>query len=165
FFRQVVDKSGWFGQKLEIGKTPQQGEYNEAIIIDDYAHHPTEVKAALQATKEKYPTKNIKCIFHPHTFTRTETLLNDFAKSFNDADEIYLLDIFGSAREKQGGVTSDNLVEKIKLQEQDKTVKNLHTIPEATKYFQQNLQPNDILITMGAGDVYLVGENLLKEKE
>ena len=185
-----------------------KGENNGAIIIDDYAHHPTEVRAVLQATKEKYPTKNIKCIFHPHTFTRTEALLNDFAKSFNDADEIYLLDIFGSAREKQGGITSDDLAVAIKKQikqnesagevvplegafsdrrggtsksvniknkgitntkpkvtaDNTRIIKNLHTIPEATKYFQQNLQPNDILITIGAGDVYLVGENLLKKK-
>ncbi len=138
-----------------------KGEYNGAIIIDDYAHHPVEVQATLQATKNRYPDRNIKCIFHPHTFTRTEALLKEFSQSFADADEIYLLDIFGSAREKQGGVSSDDLIDLIKEQNPNKTVKNLHTIPEAIKYFQKTLQLNDILITMGAGDVYLAGEKLI----
>ncbi len=138
-----------------------KGEYNGAIIIDDYAHHPVEVQATLQAAKNKYPDRNIKCIFHPHTFTRTEALLEEFAQGFADADEIYFLDIFGSAREKQGGVSSDDLAGLIKKQNPDKVVKNLHTIPEAIKYFRQNLQPNDLLITMGAGDVYLAGEKLI----
>ncbi len=139
-----------------------KGEYKGALIIDDYAHHPVEVQATLQATKNRYPDKNIKCIFHPHTFTRTEALLKEFSQSFVDADEIYLLDIFGSAREKQGGVSSDDLVNLIKKQNLDKTIKNLHTISEAIKYFQKTLRPNDLLITMGAGDVYLVGEELIK---
>ncbi len=139
-----------------------KGEYKGVLIIDDYAHHPVEVQATLQATKNRYPDKNIKCIFHPHTFTRTEALLEEFSQSFADADEIYLLDIFGSAREKQGRVSSDDLIDLIKKQNPDKTVKNLHTIPESIKYFQKTLRSNDLLITMGAGDVYLVGERLIK---
>ena len=139
-----------------------KGEYNGAVIIDDYAHHPTEVKATLQAAKEKYPNKTIKCIFHPHTFTRTEALLDEFGDSFGDADEIYLLDIFGSAREKQGGVSSDDLIVKIEQHSDNKIIKNLHTIDEATKYFQENLTARDILITMGAGDVYLIADRLVK---
>ena len=86
-----------------------KGKYKETLIIDDYAHHPTEVKATLQATKEHYPNKIIKCIFHPHTFTRTKALLEEFAKSFTDAHEVYLLDIFGSAREKQGNISRNQL--------------------------------------------------------
>ena len=169
---KVIQKLGLNEQKAKIAlgnfkgtarRFEIKGKYNGATIIDDYAHHPVEVQATLQAAKEKYPNKNIKCIFHPHTFTRTEALLDNFAKSFTDADEIYLLDIFGSAREKQGGVNSDDLVDAIKVYDKNKTIKNLHTISEATKYFQQNLQPNSILITMGAGDVYLVGERLMKK--
>ena len=120
------------------------------------------MQATLQAVKNRYPDKNIKCIFHPHTFTRTEALLEEFSQSFANADEIYLLDIFGSAREKRGEVSSDDLIKTIKEQNPNKIIKNLHTIPEAIKYFRQNLQPNDLLITMGAGDVYLVGEELIK---
>ncbi len=139
-----------------------KGEHNGAVVIDDYAHHPTEVKATLQAAREKYSNKTIKCIFHPHTFTRTEALLDEFGDSFGDADEVYLLDIFGSAREKQGGVSSDDLVKKIKHSNKNKIVKNLHTIDEAIKYFQGNLTAEDVLITMGAGDVYLVADKLVK---
>ncbi len=154
--RQALQEFQGTARRFEM-----KGEYNGAIIIDDYAHHPVEVQATLQATKNRYPDRNIKCIFHPHTFTRTEALLEEFSRSFADADEIYLLDIFGSAREKQGGVSSDDLIDLIKKQNSNKTIKNLHTISEAIKYFRQNLQPNDLLITMGAGDVYLVGEKLI----
>jgi UDP-N-acetylmuramate--alanine ligase len=115
----------------------------------------------LQSAREKYGDKKIKCIFHPHTFTRTEVLLTDFAKSFAKADEIYLLDIFGSAREKQGEVSSDDLIREIKIRNKNKVVKNLHTIEEAVEYFKTNLTDGDILITMGAGDVYRVGGKLL----
>jgi UDP-N-acetylmuramate--alanine ligase len=138
-----------------------KGEYQGAVIIDDYAHHPVEVQATLQSAREKYGDKKIKCIFHPHTFTRTEVLLTDFAKSFAKADEIYLLDIFGSAREKQGEVSSDDLIREIKIRNKNKVVKNLHTIEEAVEYFKTNLTDGDILITMGAGDVYRVGGKLL----
>ncbi len=140
-----------------------KGKYRKTIIIDDYAHHPVEVQKTLKMARERYGDKRIKCIFHPHTFTRTEALLDDFGKSFKEADEVYLLDIFGSAREAQGGVSSDNLVAKIKKEEKEKVVKNLHTISDAVKYFKANLGKDDILITMGAGDVYLIGDALTKK--
>ena len=104
------------------------GEFNGATIIDDYAHHPTEVKATLKGVREVYPsaslhakgragrTGKLRVVFHPHTFTRTKAMLNEFAKSFKDADEVIVLDIYGSAREEHGGVSSEDLVNKIKEQ-------------------------------------------------
>ena len=81
--------------------------------MDDYAHHPTEIEATLQTAHQKYPDREIVAIFQPHTFTRTAALLNEFADSLATADHVYLCDIFGSAREKAGNLTIDDLINKI----------------------------------------------------
>ena len=133
------------------------GEYCGAILIDDYAHHPTEIKATLTATKEKYPGKNIIAVFQPHTFTRTKALLKDFAKSFGDADEVIILDIYGSARETQGGVHTRDIIKKIQ-----NSTKYISTIEEATEYLKKKIGNNDVVVFMGAGDVYLIGNKLMK---
>ncbi|MCG2697926.1 UDP-N-acetylmuramate--L-alanine ligase, partial [Candidatus Parcubacteria bacterium] len=102
------------------------GKFNGAVIIDDYAHHPTEIKATLAGAREIYPKNKLIVVFHPHTFTRTKALLDDFAKSFGLADEVIVLDIYGSAREKHGGVHSRDLVDLIK-HENTKTRKHENT--------------------------------------
>lgn len=83
------------------------------IIVDDYAHHPTEIQATLQSAKQKYPDREIVAIFQPHTFTRTAALMGGFVESLSTADHIYLCDIFGSAREKAGNLTINDLISKI----------------------------------------------------
>jgi UDP-N-acetylmuramate--alanine ligase len=161
------------------------GEFKGATIIDDYAHHPTEIKATLEGARQTYKDKKIIVVFHPHTFTRTKALLDDFAKSFGDADEIIVLDIYGSAREKQarlsdattrqGGVHSRDLVEAIKKQESpsrsrraeaDKKttkqeIKYISTLKECEEYLRKNIERGDVVILMGAGDVFRIGENLV----
>ena len=137
------------------------GEYRGAILIDDYAHHPTEVKATLAAAVEKYPRKNIIAVFQPHTFTRTRALLKDFAASFNQADELIILDIYGSAREEHGGVHSEDLVKKLKVKSKKLPVKYISAVKEAAEYLQSKIGNNDVVVFMGAGDVYLVGNKLL----
>lgn len=127
------------------------GKRNRALIIDDYAHHPEEVKATLKALKEKYSNKNLICVFHPHTFTRTKALLSDFAQSFGAADEVIILDIYGSAREKQGGVNSEELVEKMRMFQQN--VFHLSTIEDAFEDLEDRIGPDDVVVTMGAGNV------------
>jgi len=137
-----------------------KGKYNGATIIDDYAHHPAEIQATLKAAKEKYPQKRIWCVFHPHTFSRTEALFDDFAKSFINADKVIILDIYNSARETKGNVHSKDLVAAIRKNNSDAIY--LPTKEDATKYLKENLKKNDALITMGAGDVWKIGEKLLK---
>lgn len=137
------------------------GEYNGAIIVDDYAHHPTEIKATLAGARELYKDKKIITVFHPHTFTRTKALFDDFAHSFNDADEVIVLDIYGSAREEQGGAHSGELVEKI-IKNGHKNAKYIPDKDEVEKYLRQNISRGDVIILMGAGDVFRIGENLLK---
>jgi len=127
------------------------GERKGAIVMDDYAHHPEEVKASLEALKEKYPKRNLICVFHPHTFTRTKALFSDFAQSFSKADEVIVLDIYGSAREKQGGVNSEELVDKMKMYHED--VLHLATLDDAYEDLKDRVGSKDLVVTMGAGNV------------
>lgn len=135
------------------------GKKNGALLIDDYAHHPTEIKATLKAARERYPEKNIWTVFHPHTFTRTKALLHDFAQSFDDASRVIVIDIYGSAREEQGGVSSHNLVDLINKYDRDKA-EYIPTIDAAQKFLIDKIGENDVVISMGAGDVWRVTKTL-----
>jgi len=158
------------------------GEFRGATIIDDYAHHPTEIKATLEAVRQLYPNNKLRVVFHPHTFTRTKALLDDFAKSFSKADEVVVLDIYGSAREEHGGVSSEDLVNLIKHENtplhqgyegqaktrkhentEQRTAKYISTLGECEKYLRENVERGDVLLLMGAGDVFRIGENLVRE--
>ncbi len=134
------------------------GERNGAILIDDYGHHPEEIKATLRAAREFFPKRRIWCVFHPHTFTRTKALLSGFAQSFEDADRVIVLDIYGSAREVQGGVHSRDLVELAK--KYHRNVEYIPTIPEAVEFLRDQIGREDLVITMGAGNVWEVAEKL-----
>ena len=142
------------------------GKYHGALIIDDYAHHPTEIAATLKGLRAHYPDKNIITVFHPHTFTRTKEFFHDFVASFTSSDELIILDIYGSAREKRGGVSSRQLVAAIdkfnKTQKITRSVKYLGARPEAIAYLRRRLTSQDILLLMGAGDVFRIGEDLPK---
>lgn len=113
------------------------------MLIDDYAHHPTEIRATINAARQKYPTREIVAVFQPHTFSRTQTFLDEFAESLNKADAVYLCDIFGSARENHGKLTIEDLQEKIPgaqlIKEEGTAVLKDHS--------------NSVLIFMGAGDI------------
>jgi len=141
------------------------GEYKTIPVFDDYAHHPTEVKATLQAFKEVYPNKRLVLLFHPHTFTRTKALFKDFVKSFDQADLLALMEIYGSAREKQGGVSSRDLAQALKKNGRKKPVQYLADFDQALFWLQKKLTTNDVLILMGAGDIFRVGETLLKKNK
>ncbi|USK69536.1 UDP-N-acetylmuramate--L-alanine ligase [Peribacillus asahii] len=118
-------------------------EIGSQILIDDYAHHPTEITATIDSARQKYPNREIVAVFQPHTFTRTQTFITQFADSLNLADKVYLCDIFGSARENQGKLSIEDLQEKIpgaKLLEEDET-----------SVLQQH--ENSVILFMGAGDI------------
>ena len=139
-----------------IGKTD-----SGAVVIDDYAHHPEEIKATLRATREKYPEKNIICVFHPHTFSRTKSLLEEFSQCFDNCDNLIVLDIYGSAREKKGEISSADLVEKVKKFK--KWAVHIPTIDETFLYLNGKIGQSDLVITMGAGNVNELGEKLVKK--
>lgn len=138
------------------------GKRNGAILIDDYGHHPDELKATFKAARELYADKKITAVFHPHTFTRTQALLKEFSQSFGDVDEAIVLDVYGSAREKQGGISSQDLVREINRFTVRKA-QHIATIPEAVEHLKNRIGANDIVISIGAGDVWKVAEEL-KEK-
>ncbi len=116
----------------------------DMTIIDDYAHHPSEIKATLDAARQKYPDKEIVAVFQPHTFTRTIALLDDFATSLNLADQVYLTDIFGSVREHAGKISSADLGAKIS---KGGTVLKLDNMSPLLDYHDA------VVVFMGAGDV------------
>ncbi|HWJ80406.1 MAG TPA: UDP-N-acetylmuramate--L-alanine ligase [Niallia sp.] len=113
------------------------------IIIDDYAHHPTEIKATIEAARQKYPEKQIVAVFQPHTFSRTQAFLQEFADSLNLADSAYLCEIFGSARENHGKLSIEDLAEKVPG---SKIVSE--TTIESLKDHEDS-----VILFMGAGDI------------
>ncbi|CAM3150735.1 UDP-N-acetylmuramate--L-alanine ligase [Filibacter tadaridae] len=113
------------------------------IIVDDYAHHPTEIKATLQSAKQKYPNHDIVAVFQPHTYTRTAALLEEFAESLATAGHVYLCDIFGSARENAGNLTINKLVEKI----QDANYLDIQSVSSLERHGRA------VYLFMGAGDI------------
>lgn len=136
------------------------GEKNGALVYDDYAHHPEEIKATLLAFRELFPDRNIIAVFHPHTFSRTKALLPEFAQSFDSADRVIILDIYGSARETAGGVSSAELVALVNRYQHDKAM-HIPTIKEAISYLASVLDKNDLVVTFGAGNVWEVGKGIV----
>ena len=136
-----------------------KGEYNGISIIDDYAHHPTEITATLKAAAN-YPHQKLWCVFQPHTYTRTKAFLKDFAKSLSLADEVILAPIYAARETDTLGVSSETLQKEIEAL--GKTCYCLPTFEEIEKFISSNCSAGDLLITMGAGDVVNIGENLLK---
>ncbi len=137
-----------------------KGEFKGVKIIDDYAHHPTEILATIKSAKSQNINK-LWCVFQPHTYTRTKALLDDFAKSLLDVDHILIADIY-SAREKDTGeIHAKDLVNRLK--DLGKDAIYIENFECGKDYIEKNCQHNDMLITMGAGNVYLLGEMLLNK--
>lgn len=136
------------------------GEHQGALVFDDYAHHPDEIRVTLKAFRELYPKRTLRVVFHPHTFTRTKALLPDFAEALSSADKVYLLDIYGSARETHGGVHSQDIVQRINTIFPNKA----EYVADREALISQlttEITPNDLLVTMGAGDVWQLAKALL----
>lgn len=135
-----------------------KGKFNGADVIDDYAHHPTEISASLAAAR-KFPHNRLIVVFQPHTYTRTLSFLKDFAKALSAADLVILADIYAAREKDVYGISSLNVVEELKNYPCESLY--LGSFEEIEKYLKKNIVNGDMLITMGAGDVYIVGENLL----
>lgn len=135
-----------------------KGDVRGVHVIDDYAHHPTEIEATLTAAS-KYPHDKLWVVFQPHTYTRTKALLKDFATSLTKADHVVLTDIYASREKDTGDIHAKDL-----LSELTKLGKEAHyfsSFDEIEIFLLQNCYPNDLLITMGAGDVRIIGEELI----
>lgn len=152
--------NGLFNFKGTHRRFEFKGSNNGVKVIDDYAHHPTEILATLKAAKN-YPHNRTIVVFQPHTYTRTITLFNDFVQCFDSVDELILADIY-AAREKDTGVVSSlKLGDAIRAR--GINTKNLHSFEAIVEYLQETLKEGDLLLTVGAGDVNKIGEMYLEK--
>ena len=136
-----------------------KGEFNGVTVIDDYAHHPTEIRASLAAAKH-YPHRELWCIFQPHTYTRTKALFDEFVDALTIPDHIILADIFAAREVNTIGISSKDVADAIA-----KTGADVHYYPsfeDIENFCRENCKKGDLLITMGAGDVVNIGESLIK---
>lgn len=150
--RALHDFSG-AGRRFEY-----KGTIGGVTIIDDYAHHPTEIKSTLQAAREM-PHGKLWCVFQPHTYTRTKAFMKDFAQALSLADKIVLADIFAARETDCLGISSETLRQEILSL--GKECYYFPTFDEIENFLLENCINGDMLITMGAGDVHKIGENLL----
>lgn len=140
-------KGSW--RRLEYKKT----KLKPTIFIDDYGHHPTEIKVTLKAIREKYPDKKILCIFQPHQYSRTHLLLKEFAKSFHDVNELIIPNIYRvrDTEEDLKKISTDKLVEAIK--KHTPKTSNGQGLENTAEYIKINHKKYDVIVTMGAGDI------------
>ena len=139
-----------------------KGRFGHITVLDDYAHHPTEIKASLAAIRQRYQPKRLWCVFQPHQYSRTRFLLNDFTESFRLADvtivpEIYFVRDSLSARQQ---VNSQILVERIQAGGTEAMfIDGFGTICD---YLKKNVSPGDVIVTMGAGDIWKVADEYIQ---
>lgn len=148
-----LDKFGGADRRFQY-----KGNIDGITIIDDYAHHPTEIRATLTAAKN-YPHKRLVLVFQPHTYSRTKAFLDDFADVLSLADVVVLADIYAAREKNTFGISSKDILNKLKERGSD-----AHYFPsfeEIEKYLLKNCVNGDLLITMGAGNVVEIGEHLL----
>lgn len=138
-----------------------KGKIKDATLIDDYAHHPTEIRATL-TTARTYPHRKLWCIFQPHTYTRTYAFMDDFASALSLADEVILADIYAAREQNTLGISSADLAEKINRC--GTPASYFSSFDAIEDYVQSKLSPGDLLLTMGAGNVNEIGNNLLRGK-
>lgn len=135
-----------------------KGKVNGVTVIDDYAHHPTEITATLKSAVN-YPHKETWCVFQPHTYTRTKALLDDFARALTLADKVILVDIYAAREKNTLGISSRDLQKKI--QALGTECYYFPSFKEVESFCLDKCHPDDMLITMGAGDVVKIGETLI----
>jgi len=150
---EILGHFAGVGRRFEL-----KGEVNRITIIDDYAHHPTEIKATLAAARTRFGNRPIWAVLQPHTFSRTLTLLDGFAGAFADADHVIVVDIFASREKDEGLVNSQNIVEKMNHAD----ARYIGSLSDAADYLVDHLSPPAVLITLGAGDGDQVGAWVLE---
>lgn len=137
------------------------GTYNGAQVFDDYAHHPSALEYLFEATRARFPNKRLVAVFQPHTYSRTGKLLHEFASSLQAPDKLILLNIWASAREKSGYVTIKDLIDAVKKNKPD--VEYRSSLDEAVTYLRSLITANDVVLLVGAGDVYKIYDKLTSD--
>ncbi|MCD8104918.1 MAG: UDP-N-acetylmuramate--L-alanine ligase [Lachnospiraceae bacterium] len=149
---------GFLGFSGTDRRFQKKGVVGGVTVIDDYAHHPTEIRATL-STAKKYPASRIWCVFQPHTYSRTKALLNEFADALSLSDKVVLADIYAARETDSLGVSSSLLRQKV--EEAGTEAWYFPTFDEIETFLLEKCAPGDLLITMGAGDVWMIGDRLL----
>lgn len=140
------------------------GEVNDIVVLDDYAHHPTEVAATLSAARRAYG-RYTTVVFQPHLYSRTQLLLDDFARSFEDANRVFVTEIYAAREQPVPGVSGELLVRRILDVEPDKQVEYAPDRGRLVEQLVRDARPGDLVLTMGAGDIRGVGEELVRALE
>lgn len=151
-----------YGYKGTSRRLEEKGRFGKTLILDDYAHHPTEIRATLQALREKFGKKKICVVFQPHQYSRTKKLFKEFTQAFGAADEVIIPNIYEVRDDKKDrvSVSAEELVKGI--QKNQKNAKYGEGMENTTKYLKKKGSDFDVIITMGAGDVWKIGEALIK---
>jgi UDP-N-acetylmuramate--alanine ligase len=135
-----------------------KGQVAGVTVVDDYAHHPTEIVATLAAARLKYPGRPIWAVFQPHTYSRTAALLDDFTRAFDGADHVLVTSIYAAREKNSLGVSGKDLVARMNHAD----VRYVATLQDAAATLLDRVQPGDVVLTLGAGDGYLIGEWVLE---
>lgn len=139
-----------------------KGKTTEGIVVyDDYGHHPTEIKATLQGARELFPKQKITVVFQPHLFSRTKLLLEEFAGAFVDADCVFLAPIYPAREVFDPAISSEMVARAINKKEIKEKARSFADFDSIVRYIQNSLKKGDLVMTMGAGDIYKVGEVIL----
>ncbi len=141
------------GRRFEV-----KGEANGVTVVDDYAHHPTEIRATLAAARRRFGDRALWVMFQPHTFSRTRTLLADFAASFGDADHVVIVDIFRSREAPDPAVNANDIVKRMNHPD----ARYIPALVDAANYLSEAVRPGDVLLTLGAGDGNWVGQKVFE---
>lgn len=147
---------GGVGRRFQV-----KGEVNDIMVVDDYGHHPTEIRATLAAASGGWD-RRLVVVFQPHRYTRTKELYDEFVKAFHDADVLILTDIYPAGEEPIEGVTAEALARSVR-QHGQKDVTHIADREELVGHLQAILKPGDILLTLGAGNIWQTGELLLRK--
>ena len=132
-----------------------KGKFNGADVYDDYAHHPDELAATIEAVRSM-DYRRVVLAFQPHTYTRTSALFDDFVRELKKPDLVVLAEIYAAREWNSVGISSADLQKEVPGSVFCKT------LPEVTEFLRENIQPGDVVLTVGAGDIFRAGEALLK---
>jgi UDP-N-acetylmuramate--alanine ligase len=141
------------GRRFEV-----KGEAGGVTVVDDYAHHPTEIRATLAAARRRFAGRALWVMFQPHTYSRTRALLADFSASFAEADHVIVVDIFRSRETPDGTISAADIVKRMKHAD----AQHIPALEDAADYLCGRLQPGDVLLTLGAGNGDWVGLKVLE---
>ncbi len=141
-----------------------KGEVDGVTVVDDYGHHPEEIKNTIATARDVFGERRLIVVFQPHRYTRTRDLFREFTMAFNDADLLLVMDIYAAGEDPIPGVTGESIFEGIR-EHGHRDVRFLPTIDEVIEFLRENARPGDVILTLGAGNVYKAGELFLGKEE